>query len=89
MIMDLKRRRIIERQKAEYREKIKFHTLNVVLQSIISLMCVVGGTYAGTKRSIWVPLVLAPTAAESISILTKHEAKRKQYTKALNELEKE
>ena len=80
---------IIEHKKAECREKIRFHTQNVILQSIISLMCIVGGTYAGQKKSIWVQLVLAPTAVESVSRLTKHESKRRQYKKTLTELEKE
>ena len=87
--MDLEKRRIIERKKATCREKISFHTQNVVLQSIVSLMCLVGGAYAGQKKSVWVPLVIAPAAAVSISKMANHESKRKQYTKALRELEKE
>ena len=79
---------IIECRKAKCREKIDFHVKNVVLQSIVTLMCVVGGTYAGQKQSIIVPLILAPTATESIKRLTKHEAKRRKYQKLLKRLER-
>ena len=89
MIMDWDRKRIIERQKAECREKIEFHTKNVILQSMISFLCVAGGMYAGQKKSIAVPLVLAPTAAASCKELTKHESKRRQYKEILKTLEKE
>ena len=80
---------IIERQKAKCREKIDFHTRNVILQSMISLMCVAGGVYAGTKKSIVVPLVLAPAVSASCTELAKHESKRQRYQKILNQLEKE
>ncbi len=88
MIYDLDRRRIIEHQKAKCREKISFHTQNVVLQCIVSFLCVVGGTYAGQKKSIAVPLILAPTAAASCSKLTEHEAKRRRYKEILKGLER-
>ena len=88
MITDLDKRRIIERQKAECREKIAFHTRNVVLQSMISCMCLIGGASAGYKKSIWVPLVIAPAASESVSKFSEHESKRRRYTKILNNLER-
>lgn len=88
MFMDLERRRIIECQKAKCREKIDFHTKNVILQSIVSLLCVTSGFYAGTKKSIVVPLVIYPAASVSILKLTEHEAKRKKYQKLLNRLER-
>ena len=89
MIMDLERRRIIERQKAECREKIDFHAKNVILQTMVSFICLVGGAYAGYKKSIWVPLVIAPATAESVSRLSEHESKRRRYTKILKKLERE
>ena len=88
MICDLNKRRIIEYQKAKCREKIAFHAKNVVLQSMISFMCFIGGMYAGQKRSVWVPLFIAPTAAASVSKLATHESKRRRYKEILNELEK-
>ncbi len=86
--IDWKRRRIIEHQKAHCRDKIEFHTKNVILQSIVSFLCVAGGIYAGQKRSIVVPLVLAPCVTASCSTLAKHETKRQRYKEILNELEK-
>ena len=88
MFPDYDRRRVIERKKAVCREKISFHTQNVVLQSMITFLCVAGGTYAGQKRSILVPLVLAPTAATSFSKFAKHESKRQYYKRTLEELER-
>ena len=88
MINDLNTCRIIEHQKAKCREKIEFHTKNVILQSMVSFLCVCGGFYAGTKRSIVVPLVLAPGAVASCSKLTEHETKRRRYKEILNELER-
>ena len=79
---------IIEHQKARCREKIEFHARNVVLQSIVSLLCVGGGIYAAQKRNIIVPLILAPTAAASCSQLTKHEIKRRRYKEILDNLER-
>lgn len=87
--MDWKRRRIIEQQKERCRKEIQFHKQNVILQGIISFLCVAGGIYAGQKRSILVPLVLAPTAAASCSNLAKHEAIRRHRQKILEELERE
>ncbi len=89
MINDLNTRHIIEHQKAKCRKKIEFHAKNMILQSIISFLCVCGGFYAGTKRSIVVPLVLAPSTIASCSTLAKHETKRRRYKEILNELEKE
>ncbi len=82
------RYRILEIQKARCRNKIKFHTENLILQSIISFLCVAGGIYAGQKRSVWVPLVLAPTAAASCSKLATHTAKRMRWKDILNDLER-
>ena len=79
---------IIEHQKARCREKIEFHTRNVLLQSMVSLLCVAGGVYAGTKKSIVVPLVLAPSAAASCSKLAEHETKRQRYKEILDGLER-
>ena len=80
---------IIERQKAKCREQIEFHTRNVLLQSMVTFMCVAGGFYAGTKKSIVVPLLAYPMASASIFKLTEHESKRQRYTKILKRLEKE
>jgi hypothetical protein len=55
---------------------------------MVSLMCVIGGVYAGQKKSIVVPLVLAPIAGASISKLASHETKRQRYKEILNELER-
>lgn len=88
IVMDWKRRRILEIHKARCREKIDFHTKKVVLQSLISLMCVSGGIYAGQKRSIVVPLILAPMLTASCSNLAKHEAKRHHYKEVLEGLER-
>lgn len=87
--MDWKRRRIIEQQKERCRKEIRFHKQNVILQGIISFLCVAGSIYAGQKRSILVPLVLAPMAAASCSNLAKHEATRRHRQKILEELERE
>ena len=79
---------IIKHQKARCRRKIEFHAKNVLLQSVISFLCVTGGIYAGQKRSIVVPMVLAPTLTTSCSKLAKHETKRQHYKELLKELEK-
>lgn len=84
----LEQKRIIERQKQRCREKIEFHKKNVILQSMVSLICVTGGIYAGQKKSTAVPLVLAPMAGASMSTLAKHETKRQRYKEILNELER-
>ena len=89
MILDLDRRRIIERQKARCHEKVDFHARNVVLQSFVSLFFVSAGLHYAQKNSVIVPLIAAPSAAVSLSKLTTHEIKRRRYTKILNELEKE
>ena len=87
--IDWKRRRIIEQQKERCREEIRFHKKNVILQSVISFLCVAGGICAGQKRSVLVPLVLAPMVATSCSNLAKHEATRRHRQKILEELERE
>lgn len=79
---------IIEYQKRHCRERIVHHTRNVVLQSMVSLMCLVYGTWEGQKNSVVVPLVVAPSAACSLSKLTEHETKRRYYKKILKNLEK-
>jgi len=79
---------IIEHQKARCREKIDFHTRNVILQSMVSFFCVVGGVYAGQKKSIVAPLVWAPVVAVSCSKLVKHETKRQRYKEILDGLER-
>lgn len=84
----LEQKRIIERQKQRCRERMEFHRKNVILQSMISLMCVAGGIYAGQKKNIVVPLVLAPMAGASMSTLAKHETKRQRYKEILNGLER-
>lgn len=88
MFSDYDRRRIIEHKKAVCREKIDFHKKNVILQSIITFLCVAGGTYAGQRKSIVVPLILAPMAGTSFSKFAKHESKRQYYKKTLEELER-
>ena len=88
MITELNRRRILEYQKQKCRRNIDFHAKNVALQSIVSLLCVVGGTYAGQRRSIMAPLVLAPMAAVSCSKLATHETKRRRYKEILKSLER-
>ena len=87
-ILDQNRRRILEIQKARCRNKIKFHTENLILQSIVSFLCVAGGIYAGQKRSVLVPLVLAPTAAASCSKLATHTTKRMRWKDILDGLER-
>lgn len=86
--LDWNRHKILEIQKARCREKMGFHKRNVITQSIISLMCLSAGVYAGYKRSILVPLVLAPMASASCSTLAKHETKRQRYKEILNGLER-
>ena len=86
--LDWNRYRVLEIQKARCRDKIKFHTENVILQSLVSLLCVAGGVYAGQKQSIVVPLVLAPMGAASCSKLAEHETKRKRYKEILDGLER-
>jgi len=88
MVNDLNAYHIIEHQKAKCREKIDFHTKNVILQSMVSFLCVAGGVYAGQKKSILVPLVLASATAASCSKLAEHETKRRRYKEILNELER-
>lgn len=87
-MIDVEKRRIIEHQKAMCRSKIEFHTKNVILQSMVSFLCVTGAFYASQKRNIIVPLVLAPSAACSISKGVTHETKRRYYKKRLNSLER-
>ncbi len=84
----LEQKKIVEHQKQRCRTKIDFHKKNIILQSMVSLMCVIGGVYAGQKKSIAVPLVLAPMAAASMSKLASHETKRQRYKEILNELER-
>ena len=67
---------------------MEFHKKNVIVQSLISLICVTGGIYAGQKRSIMVPLVLAPSVSVSCSNLAKHETKRRRYKEILEGLER-
>lgn len=86
--LDWERYKILEIQKTRCRNKIEFHKQNVILQSMVSLLCLVGGFYAGQKRSILVPLVLAPAAVASCSNLAKHEAKRQRYKEILDGLER-
>ncbi|MGN0919787.1 MAG: hypothetical protein ACI4OR_03410 [Alphaproteobacteria bacterium] len=86
--LDWERYRVREIQKARCRQKIEFHTKNVLLQSMVSFLCVAGGIYAGSKKSIAVPLVLAPTASASCSKLATHETKRRHYKEILGELER-
>ena len=86
--LDWDRYRVLEIQKARCRNKIEHHTRNVILQSVISLMCLAGGIYAGQKKSIIVPLILVPTAAESVKRLSTHETKRRHYKEILNGLER-
>jgi len=88
VVLDWNRYKILEIQKARCREKINFHKKNVILQSVVSLMCLAGGVYAGQKRSIIVPLILAPMASASCTTLAKHETKRQRYKEILNELER-
>ncbi len=87
--LDWDRHRVLEIQKARCRSKIRLHTENVILQSLVSLLCVVGGIYAGQKNSIVVPLILAPTGAAACSKLAEHETKRRRYKGILKELERE
>lgn len=86
--LDWDRYRVLEIQKARCRNKIEHHTKNVILQTIISFLCITGGIYAGQKRSIIVPLFLAPCAAESVKRLTAHETKRRRYKEILDGLER-
>ena len=88
MMMDLDRRRVIERQKTRCREKIKFHAQNVILQGFVSLFFVSAGFLFAEKKSVIVPLVMAPSAACSLSKLTVHETKRRHYKEILNGLDK-
>ena len=89
MINNLEERHIIERQKAECRERIDFHTKNVVLQSFVSLFFVSAGLHYAQKRSVVVPLVAAPSAACSLSKLAKHETKRRRYKEILECMERD
>ena len=88
MMYEYDKRRIIERKKIQYREKLEFHTKNVILQAMVSLCCVTCGVYAGQRKNIIVPLVLAPMVSESVKTLTKHETERQRCKKVLNKLER-
>ena len=88
MIIELERRRMIERQKARCREKIEFHTQNVILQSFVSLFFISAGLHYAQKNVV-VPLVAAPSATYSLSKLTAHETRRKYYKKILKGLERD
>ena len=68
--------------------KIDFHKKNVILQSIVSFLCIVGALAAAQRTSILVPFILAPSAAASLSKLIKHETKRRQYKAQLTQLER-
>ncbi len=80
--------RVREHQKAYCRERMKFHKENVILQGILSFLFVFGALHAGQKQSILVPLILAPSAAASLSKLAQHESQRRSYKKQLAALEK-
>ena len=77
-----------EYQKACCRERISFHKKNVILQTGVSLLCIIWGLYAAQRSSILVPLVIAPSAAMSLSKLANHETKRRQYKAQLKKLER-
>jgi len=77
-----------EHQKACCRERVEFHKRGMILQAVVSLLCVAWALDAAPKRSILVPLVLAPSAAASLSKLAYHESKRRQYKAQLKKLER-
>lgn len=79
---------MIEYKKAKCREKIRFHTQNVILQSFVSLFFVSAGLHYAEKKNIVVPLVAAPSAACALSKLVTHEEKRKEYQRVLRRLER-
>ena len=74
-----------ERLKAYCQTRLGFHKKNVALQAVISFLCIVGGLYAAEKKSALVPLVLAPSAAVSLSKLDYHNSKRRFYKKYLED----
>ena len=79
---------IIEHQKTRCREKIAYHTQNVILQSFVSLFFVSAGLHYAQKRNVVVPLVAVPSTACSLSKLATHEIKRRRYTEILKGLER-
>lgn len=77
-----------EYKKAQLRERITFHKQNIILQSILSILLVTGGIYAGQKKSILVPLILAPSAATSVSKLEQHTNHYRNNKRQLKNLER-
>ena len=86
--LDWKRQRVLEIQKARCHAKIEFHTSNVILQTLVSILFLTGGAYAAHKKSIVVPMIAAPSAARSLSKLIPHEEKRRRYKEILKGLER-
>jgi len=80
--------RVLEIKKTQLRDKVNFHKKNVILQSVFATILVIGGIYAGQRKSILVPLVFAPSAENSISKLGHHESQRRQYKEQLKNLER-
>ena len=77
-----------ENQKAQLHEKINFHKNNMILQCLVSAMLVTGGFYASQRKSVLVPLIVAPSVGVALSKLSKHrnEYNRcKQQFQILNE----
>ena len=77
-----------EHQKACCQEKVEFHKRGMILQAVVSLLCVAWAWDAAQQRSALVPLILAPSAAASLSKLAYHETKRRQYKAQLKKLER-
>ena len=88
-MLHIERMKIIEHQKTKCRRAIEQHTRNVVLQSLVSFVCIAGGMYGAHKKNIVIPLIAAPSSAHSLSSLMISEAKRRRYKDILENLERE
>ena len=87
-MVNLREKKINEHQKNRCRRNIKLHTKNILLQSMVFLLCVVGGTYAIQKRKIPVSLVFTPFGAFSCLKLAKNKIKQNYWKNLLKDLER-
>ncbi len=79
---------ILEHQKAYLEQKIQFHKKNVLLQGALSSLFIFGGIQAGQRKSVLVPLILAPSAVASVSKLGRHITQYQDFKKQLKNLER-
>ena len=74
--------------KADLYGKVAFHKKNVILQSIASTLWIIGCLYASQRKSVYLPFILAPSTAASLTKLEKHRRQQRFYQEQLKNLER-